>query len=92
MSSFLIRLRSGSTIDDGPDGNVGLAVRIKPGQSINFKREEGTPLEIFPNVFLLYGPSVAQAFDLVAKEIAPDVTSELAREFQRQFFVQLGNI
>jgi hypothetical protein len=71
---------------------LGLAVRLKPGEVPNFKRKDGNPLEIFPNVYLLYGPSVAQAFDLVAKEIAPDVTSELAKEFQRQFFVQLGNI
>lgn len=55
-SGFLIKLRSGNS---GALGNMGLAVRTKKGE-----RPHGSTkaIEIAPGLWLLYGPSVDQAF------------------------------
>lgn len=74
-SGFLIGLRN---------GNIGLAIRLRPGDTVR-EVHRYQPKEIFPGVFLLYGPSVDQVFSDVAETIKPEVTSRLADEFSRQF-------
>lgn len=83
---FLIGLRAGKTAG----GNVGFAIRLRPGEKINNKLGR-QPIEIFPNVFLLYSVSVDQAFGMVAHEIAPEVTDALEKEFLRQFNRLIGD-
>lgn len=80
-SGFLIGLRN---------GNTGFAIRLRPGDTVReVKRYQ--PIQLFPGVFLLYGPSVDQVFNDVAETIAPEVTSALQEEFLRQFDVLANN-
>lgn len=74
-SGFLIGLRN---------GNIGFAIRLRPGDTVREVRRF-SPIQLFPGVFLLYGPSVDQVFDDVAETIKPEVTSALVDEFSRQF-------
>lgn len=75
VSGFLTGLRN---------GNIGFAIRLRPGETVRgVKRFQ--PIQLFPGVFLLYGPSVNQVFQSVADDIAPEVTSAMEAEFQRQF-------
>lgn len=55
--AFLLSLRSGNS---ETRGNLGLALRVKKGQRVT--GSHGSPVEISPGLFLLYGPSVDQAF------------------------------
>lgn len=65
------------------NGNIGLAVRLKPGQSIDNKT--GTTRWLVPGkVALLYGPSVDQVFRDVSENIADPVGRMLSAEFLRQ--------
>jgi hypothetical protein len=65
------------------NGNIGLAVRLKPGQSIDNKT--GATRWLVPGkVALLYGPSVDQVFRDVSEDIAGPVGSMVATEFFRQ--------
>lgn len=66
------------------NGNIGLAVRLKPGQSIDNKY--GKTYWLVPDkVALLYGPSVDQVFRDVSEEISEPVAKLLDAEFHRQF-------
>jgi hypothetical protein len=81
---FLVRLRAGASITD--DGyNVGLAIRLKPGQTIN-KKDTSKMVHLGSNVVLLYGPSVDQILrNEVAEAETPEVVQAVATEFFRQF-------
>ena len=83
--AFLVRLRSGEELTED-NFNIGLAIRVKPDQQILGRRQDkiGT-VEIFPNVWLLYGPSVAQVFSDVAETIEPKISDAIVSEFFRQF-------
>lgn len=70
--AFLINLRG---------GNTGLAVRLKPGESL--KNSSGA-VELANNVYLLYGPSVDQVFQTVSGDVAPNVLDSVTNEFLRQ--------
>lgn len=74
-SGFLIGLKN---------GNVGFAIRLRPGETVR-SVHQFQPIQLWPGVFLLYGPSVNQVFQSVAEDISPEVTSELETEFRRQF-------
>lgn len=65
-------------------GNIGLAIRLRPGEKLQNIREF-TPIELAKNVYILYGPSVDQVFQGVAVDIEPKVQEELEKEFYRQF-------
>lgn len=82
-NAFFVPLRSGANM-----GNVGLAIRLRPGESIGDIRAY-KPVQLYPehhpDVYLLYGPSVDQVFKGVVEEIIPQVTEALDREFTRQF-------
>lgn len=78
--AFLLRLNAGAgkTQDNF---NIGLAVRLKPGQTLN-KRSS---TQLGHNLQLLYAPSVDQNFRDVAEEQAPAVTDLVEEQFWRQF-------
>lgn len=82
--AFLVRLRSGTSLDDD-NFNLGLAVRIKPGQTIRNKTDTSRMVHLAKNVFLLYGPSVDQVFRSVAETETPKVLDDMENEFFRQF-------
>ncbi len=82
--AFLVRLRQGNAISD--DGyNVGLAIRLKEGQTLN-KKDTSRMVHLGRDVVLLYGPSVDQILRNEAAEAeAPEVINAVATEFFRQF-------
>lgn len=82
--AFMVRLRAGSVLDD-TSFNVGLAVRIAPGQRIRNKRDTSHMVHLAPNVVLLYAPSVDQVFKSVAETETPAVLDMMGNEFFRQF-------
>lgn len=79
--AFLMRLRAGSAaLSDAY--NIGLAVRLKPGDHLNKKKMSSIQLE--HNLYLLYGPSADQVFRSVAEEDAPVIGEMVEDEFFRQ--------
>jgi hypothetical protein len=78
--TFLISLRRG----DVATGNVGLAIRLRPGETLQGV-DRFSPIQLFPNVYLLFGPSVDQAFQGVVADLAPKVIDNWSEEFYRQF-------
>ncbi len=75
---FLIRLRAG-TAELDTKSNLGLAIRLKPGERIEHKaRQIGKT-----GLYLLYGPSVDQVFRTVADDVAPEAADDLEAEFLR---------
>jgi hypothetical protein len=83
--AFLVRLRRGKTVSED-NFNEGIAIRLPKDATIRERKKgkAGLP-EIFPNVFLLYGPSVAQGFNAVNPRVSGRVSDKLEREFTRQF-------
>lgn len=79
--AFLLRLRVGKVLDDSVF-NLGLAIRLKPGEQVRNKR---TMVPFGGGVYLLYGPSVNQVFRSVKDDISPRVAARLEREFNRQY-------
>lgn len=75
--AFFVQLRSGNT---DTRNNLGLAIRLPEGQRPGRAYK---PTELFPGLWLLYGPSVDQVFDDVAEEISPDLADYLGNEFLR---------
>lgn len=81
-SGFLVRLRAGASLEDG---NIGLAVRLKPGQVLN-KKDQSRMVHLEANVVLLYGPSIDQVLNTtVADAETPEVVENVGTEFFRQF-------
>lgn len=81
--AFLVKLNAGKSADE--NFNVGLAVRLKPGESIKNKTNASSTAHFSPNVYLLYGPSVDQVFKTVAVDVGPLIAEDLSAEFVRQF-------
>lgn len=80
--AFLVRLRAGTALEGG---NLGLAVRLKPGQQLD-KRDTSRMVHLEANVVLLYGPSIDQVLNnSVAETETPEVLDATATEFYRQF-------
>lgn len=65
------------------NGNTGLAIRLKPGERLINKRKTAS-VELSPNVYLLYGPSVNQALSGVADDQGGEIANLIAKEFLRQ--------
>lgn len=79
---FLVRLRAGTSLEDG---NIGLAVRLAPGQVLN-KTDSSRMIHLEANVVLLYGPSIDQILNnSVAEQTTPEVAADIGDEFFRQF-------
>lgn len=81
--AFFVRLKPGSKAITLDNYNVGLAVRLRPGEKLKNKKVQGS--EFSKNTYLLYGPSVEQAFNTVSVDISDDVLSYAEREFLRQY-------
>jgi hypothetical protein len=79
--AFYMKLRRGNSLD-GENANVGLAVRVGKGETL---RHSSAAHDLGNGVFLLYGPSVDQAFQGVAHDILNPVSDNLETEFIRQF-------
>jgi hypothetical protein len=71
--AFLVNLRN---------GNTGLAVRLKGGDTLKFS---SGAVELGNNLYLLYGPSVNQVFTAVASDKAGAVGDMVRKQFLRQF-------
>lgn len=83
-NGFLVRLRSGANTETL--NNLGLAVRLKPGESLHGGK--GVELDRSKNgssVWLLYGPSVDQVFRTVADDVSDMISDDVTEEFNRQF-------
>lgn len=80
--AFFVRLRRGAALTQD-NFNLGLAVRLKPGERIENKRAGG--FQVGPGLGILYAPSVQQVFDGVAAEVAETITIDLEAEFLRQY-------
>lgn len=82
--AFVMKLRAGSG-DIETKFNLGLAIRLRPGESLSNKRYFR---RVESNLYLLYGPSVNQIFransgDGVASDRAPYLSEYMANEFSR---------
>lgn len=89
--AFLIRLKSGNSSLDTAH-NLGLAIRLRPGEQLDNKRIKAKRVE--GNLYLLYGPSVSQAFintsgSGVAHDITPEILDNMEAEFKRLLKVKL---
>jgi hypothetical protein len=87
--AFLVRLKAGAGAIE-TRSNLGLAVRLKPGETLRNKNEVR---RLDSNLYLLYGPSVDQVFRArdgsgVAEDISPEIADILEKEFLR--LVELG--
>ena len=90
-SAFLVRLKTGNTLTDD-SFNVGLAIRLKPGQTVVNKRDVSNMVHLEANVVLLYGPSIDQILQNdVADTDMPLVADDIATEFFRQYARIAGN-
>lgn len=77
--AFAIRLRAGTANLD-TKSNLGLAVRTANGEK---PRGAYKPKQIGENLWLLYGPAVAQVFKTVRGDVSPDALDFLESEFNR---------
>lgn len=83
-SAWLVKLNKGASLTED-HYNVGLAVRIKPGDNVVGKFSAHQSWLVPGTVALLYGPSVDQVFRDVAEDTAPEILDLVATEFFRQF-------
>lgn len=82
--AFVIRLRSG-TADLDTKANLGLAVRLKRGETL---RNKNATMKMANGLYLLYGPSIQQVFldnsgEGVAQDVAPYALDKLDEEINR---------
>lgn len=81
--AFFVRLRRGRDTSDG--FNLGLAIRLRPGERIQGRRNAGSGIQIAPDLYLLYGPSVDQVFKDAGPTAVVRVLPDIEREYTRQF-------
>ncbi|QGF21044.1 hypothetical protein MA12_gp35 [Pectobacterium phage MA12] len=81
---WLVRLKRGASLTED-QYNLGLAVRIRPGEKITGKHTSHQSWLVRGSVALLYGPSVDQVFRDVKEDISLPVLDMVATEFLRQF-------
>lgn len=83
--AFLIRLPQGNAAVTDTKFNLGLAIRLRPGERLQNKV---TARRVERGLYVLYGPSVSQVFRAndnsgVASDIAPEYARKLEAEFLR---------
>lgn len=83
-SAFLIKLRQGKNPVTDDQFNLGLAIRLKPGQTVFNKKQVVEFDKSKPGLYLLYGPSVDQVFQQARSKIEAAVQSWVEGEFPRQ--------
>ena len=81
--AFFVNLRKGRDTADG--FNLGLAIRLKPGDRIRGRKRGNAGVQLAPDLYLLYGPSVDQVFREVSVADSPRVADDLLTEFTRQW-------
>lgn len=84
---FFVKLPQGNKDTDG-GFNLGVAVRLKDGVSINKNVLPGKQFR--PGVYLLYGPDVPQAMTSISEEVLKPIGDRAEAEFFRQFARLLG--
>ena len=87
--AWLVRLKKGASLDED-NYNIGLAVRLRPGEKLNKKTVHQSWL-VAGQVALLYGPSVDQVFQEVAGDVVDPISEMVQDEFFRQF-ARLTNV
>lgn len=88
QNAWLVRLNRGASADRDYY-NLGLAIRLQPGERLRNKRDVRS-VQLDQNVYLLYGPSVDQVFREVMVTDTPVVLGQVRDEFFRQFFRLTG--
>ena len=83
-SAWLVRLPKGEA-KSADSFNIGLAVRVKPGESVKGKKSDHQSWLVPGKVALLYGPSVDQIFREVSADVAKPIGELVTQEFLRQF-------
>jgi hypothetical protein len=83
-SAFLLKLKSGRQISED-QFNIGLAIRLKPGQTVFNKKKLRQLSPDDADLYLVYGPSVDQAFKSVRSQVEPQISAYMQKEFLRQF-------
>jgi small nuclear ribonucleoprotein (snRNP)-like protein len=78
---LFVPLRRGTAPITEDNRNIGLAVRLKDGETIKGKYKVRP---ISKGLYLLFGPSSSQVFYTVAEDLIPDVSEWLDAEFARQ--------
>lgn len=83
--AFLIKLPQGSSPVTDTRFNLGLAIRLRPGEKLQNKI---TARRVESGLYVLYGPSVSQVFrandgEGVANEMGPSIADRLGDEFMR---------
>ena len=83
-----VRMRDSAFFITLKNGNLGLAVRVPKGETLDNKRILAKPIggerKDGSKVYVLYGPSVDQLFREVRNDISPEVSNRLVNEFLRQ--------
>lgn len=83
--AFLVRLRAGTSLNND-SFNIGLALRLEPGQTVIGKKDTSRMVRLDKNVVLLYAPSVDQILrNDVAESETPAVVDSIVTEFFRNF-------
>lgn len=91
-NAFLVKLNAGPSFSED-NYNIGLAIRLKPGETIKNKKKMIAASKTnakWANVYLLYGPSVDQVFRKVADDLTPDIGEFMETEFLR--LMRLENV
>lgn len=83
-NAFLVKLKKGASLEQD-NYNVGLAVRLQPGEQLSNKNSSHKAWLVPGKVALLYGPSVDQVFADVAVTVSPALGTMVSQEFYRQF-------
>ena len=81
--AWLVRLKKGASLDED-NYNIGLAIRLRPGEKVNKNTVHQSWL-VAGQVALLYGPSVDQVFQEVAGDVVDPISEMVQDEFFRQF-------
>ena len=82
--AWLVRLKKGASLTED-NYNVGLAIRLKPGETVvKGKETSHQSWLVKDSIALLYGPSVAQVFDDARSAILEPFGSLVEAEFLRQ--------
>lgn len=84
-TAFLIKLKAGNAAVSQDNFNIGLAIRLKPGETVGNKTKQIPYGKGDPTLYLLYAPSVDQVFRDVRDKVTPAIEDYLSTEFYRQF-------
>lgn len=82
-NAWLVRLNRGASLTED-NYNIGLAVRLGPGERLDNKSTTHRSWLIKDKVALIYGPSVNQVFLNVAQVLASPIGDMVAAEYTRQ--------